>query len=219
MTEAMAWDWEVSKDKTWLNPSEESYYLATRWKKQGRKSILDLGCGLGRHAILFAKNGFSVCGVDLSSEGISHMMQWAEHEHVQVDSKEADMMSLPFPNDSFDCVFAFHVIYHCDTQGMRKVIEEMKRVLKPGGELFCTLYSKDTLSYRNQSYPKVDDNTLIKMEEGPEKGIPHFFADLDDVLKLFSDFRIIEVRHKDDCYHDNQKHDFKHYFVLAEKTV
>lgn len=219
MTETMAWNWEASQDQIWLEPSEESYYLAERWRKQGRKSILDLGCGLGRHAILFAKSGFSVCGVDLSSEGIAHMMKWAEQENVSLDSKKADMMNLPFPANTFDCVFAFHVIYHCDTQGMRKVIGEMKRVLKPGGELFCTLYSKDTRFYREQSYPKIDDNTLVKMEEGPEKGIPHFFADLDDTLKLFSDFQIIEIRHKDDCYLHGRKHDFKHYFVLAEKTV
>jgi 2-polyprenyl-3-methyl-5-hydroxy-6-metoxy-1,4-benzoquinol methylase len=66
VTETKAWDWTAAKEKVWLEPSEESYYLVNRWKTQGRKSILDLGCGLGRHSILFAKNGFDVSAMDLS---------------------------------------------------------------------------------------------------------------------------------------------------------
>ena len=42
-----AWDWSVVSDKkTWLEPCEESYYYASKWKREGRKSVLDLGCGL-----------------------------------------------------------------------------------------------------------------------------------------------------------------------------
>lgn len=219
MVETKAWNWEASTNSIWRRPSEESYYLARRWKEQGKKTILDLGCGLGRHAVFFAKEGFSVYGVDLSAEGIRSMLEWADHEKVRIDAKTADMMNLPFHDDFFDCVFAYHVIYHCDTEGIRDVIKEMKRVLKPGGELFCTLYSKDTRSFREHLYPQVDDNTLIKMEEGPEKGIPHFFADLDDTLNLFSEFHIISVDHKDNCFVNGEKHDFKHYFVLAQNEL
>ena len=49
-------DWKAVEDKSaWLDPCEESYYYAEKWKREGRKSILDLGCGLGRHSVLFAK--------------------------------------------------------------------------------------------------------------------------------------------------------------------
>lgn len=218
MTETKAWNWAASKEKIWLEPSQESYYLAHRWKEQGRKSILDLGCGLGRHSILFAENGFSVSAMDLSQDGVNHLQKWAERENLPVDAKTADMLRLPYPAASFDCVFSFHVISHCDTGGIVKVISEMHRVLKPGGELYCTLCSKETWSFRDAGYPKIDANTVVKTDEGPEKGIPHFFVDLDDVLHLFVDFEMIHIRHVDDCWFDGAKRKSKHYFLLAKKS-
>jgi len=64
-------DWKAVEDKSsWLDPCEESYYYAEKWKREGRKSILDLGCGLGRHSVLFAKYGFKVTAVDISEEAL-----------------------------------------------------------------------------------------------------------------------------------------------------
>ena len=219
MRKTKAWDWSTAKKEVWLEPSEESYYLAHRWKAQGRKSILDLGCGLGRHSILFARSGFDVTATDLSPEGVDHLKQWAEHEKLPVNAQTADMMALPYGDAAFDCVFSFHVISHCDTEGIRRVIAEMNRVLKPGGELYCTLCSKDTWSFRDAGYPKIDVNTVVKTDEGPEKGIPHFFVDMDDLLQLFSGFEIIRVRHVDDCWFDGAKRKSIHYFLLVRKPA
>ena len=59
MIKSKGWDWTVVKDDddcVWRNPSIESYYLLNRWMGQDKKYFLDLGCGSGRHAILFGKN-------------------------------------------------------------------------------------------------------------------------------------------------------------------
>ena len=66
-------NWNVVNGKfkdTWLEPSIESYYLVNRWKNQNKKQFLDLGCGLGRHTILFGKNEFDTYSFDLSKEAI-----------------------------------------------------------------------------------------------------------------------------------------------------
>ncbi len=217
METTKAWDWAAAKEDIWLRPSEESYYLAERWKAQKRQTILDLGCGLGRHSILFARRGFRVTSMDLSADGVDHLKQWAGREHLAVQAQTADMMDLPYETDCFDCVFSFHVISHCDTLGIRRVIAEMLRVLKPGGELYCTLCSKDSWSFHSAGYPRVDKNTVVKTDEGPEKGIPHFFVDLDDLLELFAGFEILRVRHVDDCWFDGAKRKSTHYFLLARK--
>lgn len=217
MTDSKAWNWNAAKEKIWLEPSEESYYLVNRWKAQGRKTILDLGCGLGRHSILFAKNGFSVSAMDLSQEGVNHLCEWAERENLQVNATTANMLSLPYADASFDCVFSFHVISHCDTEEIRKVISEIRRVLKPGGELYCTLCSKETWSFCKAGYPKIDENTVVKTDDGPEKGIPHFYVNLDDILRLFADFELLRIRHTDDCWFSGQKQDSRHYFITAQK--
>ena len=73
MAVSKAWDWGKERSPIWLEPCEESYYLAARWIGMGCETLLDLGCGLGRHAIHFARQGFRVSAFDLSEEGTAHL--------------------------------------------------------------------------------------------------------------------------------------------------
>ena len=212
------WDWSMvlsSEDKnTWLEPCEESHYYAYKWKKEGRRSILDLGCGLGRHSLLFAYHGFKTTAVDISKEAIDFIRNSSKKAGLDILSKVADMCDLPFADDAFDCVFAMHSAGHCDTAGMKRVLAEIRRVLKPEGTVFLTLCSKETYSYAEADLPFVDENTVIKTD-GPEQGVPHFFADPALIDELFSDFELIRVRHIDDCYYNGTWKNQKHYFIEA----
>ncbi len=215
MVVSKPWDWNLEQNPVWLDPCEASYYVASRWKSQGRKDLLDFGCGLGRHSIYFARQGFQVSAFDLSEDGLSHLRNWAMKERLDIDMRQADMLSLPYLDASFDCIFAYHVISHTTTEGMSQVMREIQRVLRPGGEIFLTLCSKDTWSFKEAGFPKLDANTVVKTDDGPEKGIPHFYVSLDDVIELFRGFGLHNVRHVDDCYYDGRKRNSKHYFVLA----
>lgn len=218
MSISKPWNWNEEKNQIWLNPSEESYYISARWKKQGYKKLLDFGCGLGRHSVYFSQQGFDVTAFDLSTDGIDHLKQWAKKENLEINAQVADMLELPYADQSFDCLFAYHVISHTDTFGMKKIMNEIKRVIKPGGEIYITLCSKDTWAFAEAGYPRIDENTVRKTEDGPEKDVPHFYVNLDDALKLFSEanLELISVRHTDDCYWDGQKRNSKHYFILAK---
>lgn len=220
MSISKPWDWNEEKNQMWLEPSEDSYYVSGRWKSSGYKTLLDFGCGLGRHSVFFTKQGFNVSAFDLSTDGTEHLKKWAEREALELDVQVADMLSLPYPDGAFDCLFAYHVISHTDTPGIQLILNEIERVIKPGGEIYITLCSKDTWSYKDACYPKIDENTVRKTEDGPEKGIPHFYVSLDDIFALFSEtgFTILRIRHTDDCYWDGQKRNSKHYFILAKKT-
>lgn len=127
------------------------------------------------------------------------------------------MLKLHYPDNSFDCIFAYHVISHTDTQGMKTILSEIERVLRPNGEIFLSLCSKDTWFFKEAGFPKIDENTIVKTEEGPEKGIPHFYVTIDDVLKLFGKFEMQSIRHVDDCYFEGEKRNSKHYFILAKR--
>lgn len=217
MTISKEWEWSKENDPIWLHPSEESYFLASRWKEAGFHKILDYGCGLGRHSIFFAKEGFDVSAFDLSAYGIEHLQDWAGRENLDINAEIADMLQLPYADASFDCVFAYHVISHTDTKGMETIVKGLKRILKKGGEFYITLCSKETWSFKEANFPKIDENTIVKMNDGPEKGIPHFYVTLDDILSLFKDFSILRVRHVDDCYFDGSKRNSsKHYYVLGK---
>ena len=215
MPVSKAWDWSRESNPIWLQPSEEVYYVAQRWKEKHVKTVLDFGCGLGRHAIYFSKQGFHVRAFDLSSEGTEYLKAWAEQEQLSIDVTTADMISLPYEADSFDAVFAYHVISHTDSAGIQKIIGEISRVLTVGGEIFFTLCSKESWSFKDAGYPRIDENTVVKTDDGPEKGIPHFYVTLDDILKLFADYDIERIRHTDDCYFSRRRQNSKHYFISA----
>lgn len=209
------WDWGIVSDKgMWLMPCEESYYYAEKWKRENYRSVLDLGCGLGRHAMLFAKYGFKTTAVDISSEAVEYLKKWQIDESVDILCKKADMSCLPFADDAFDCVFAMHSAGHTDTKGMKQILSEISRVLKPNGTVFITLCSKETPSFTEGKVPAVDENTLLKTE-GPEQGVPHFYVNLEDIVKLFSGYEIIKVRHIDECYNNGSNQSSKHYFIEA----
>lgn len=216
MSVSKAWDWNKALNPIWLQPSEESYFIAQQWKERHVKNVLDFGCGLGRHSIYFAKLGFRVSAFDLSEEGTAYLKAWAKKENLSIDVTTADMMALPYKDDSFDAVFAYHVISHTDSAGIRKIISEISRVLKVGGEIYLTLCSKETWSFQDAGYPKLDDNTVVKTEDGPEQGVPHFYVSLNDIIDLFANFDIERIRHTDDCYFSGQIQNSKHYFISAK---
>lgn len=220
MVESKAWDWKIVKNKqeqTWLEPSVESYYLIDRWQKQRKKDFLDLGCGLGRHTIQFAKAGFNTAGFDLSEESIRRTAKYAKAEKLDIALKVGDMLELPYSDASFDCILCRNVISHTDTAGMRQIVEELKRVLRPEGECYLTLGSKETWGFK-QDWPVVDENTKIRVEDGPENGIPHFYADYDLIQDLFKDFKIELVYQLEDFYEKNGKTlNSWHYHLLIKK--
>ncbi len=195
MVDSKAWNWDIVKGsykQYWQEPATESYYLINRWLTQGKKDFLDLGCGLGRHTIQFAKAGFKTSGFDLSETSIKQTREYAEKSGVKVDLKVGDMLNLPYPDKSFDCVYCRNVISHTDTKGMKKIVSELKRILRKDGECYLTLGSKQSWGFQ-QDWPVVDENTKIRIEDGPENGIPHFYADYDLILELFKDFQIEKV--------------------------
>ena len=219
MVDSKAWNWDIvegSHKRYWQEPATESYYLINRWLSQNKKDFLDLGCGLGRHTIQFAKAGFKVSGFDLSKASIGKTEEYAKQSGVSVDLKVGDMLDLPYDENSFDCIYCRNVISHTDTAGMKKIISELKRVLKKDGECYLTLGSKQTWGYK-QDWPVVDENTKIRIEDGPENGIPHFYADYELIQELFKDFQIIKIFHIEDFIVKKQVISSFHYHVLIKK--
>ena len=216
-----SWKWEMlaeNQKEYWRNPSEESYYLVNRWKTQGKRDFLDLGCGLGRHSILFGKNAFNVRCFDLSEEALKSTRKWAEEENLLFQYSHGDMLDLPYNDDSVDCIMCINVISHSDTAGVEKAISEIGRVLKADGECFLTLASKESWGYMQEDWPLLDKNTRLRMDNGPENGIPHFYADYEEAKSLFSDFETVNISHVKTYYeHDGNMYISAHFHILIKK--
>lgn len=213
MVESKEWNWAEVKGDFWNEPSEDIYYYLNRWKNKNFTCFLDLGCGLGRHSILFAKNGFDTYSFDLSQYGIDALEKKSRELGLNIKTTVGDINKLPFDANMFDCLLAYHVISHTDTKGIKTIISEINRVLKEHGEFFITLCSKNSPSFCKKGYPKIDENTILKTEE-PELNVPHFYSDLDGVKDLLKDFELIRIRHIEDIYENTSSW---HYFIHGIK--
>ena len=144
MVKSKGWNWnlvEDNEDCIWKNPSVESYYLLNRWKSQGKNNFLDLGCGIGRHTIMFGSYDFNVFAFDISEEAIERTKEWALKEGLTIDYKIGDMLCLPYEDNSMDAILCRNVISHSDTNGVKQIMSEIKRVLRKDGECYLSLGS------------------------------------------------------------------------------
>ena len=104
------------------------------------KRVLEVGCGAGTDLARFARGGALVTGIDLSQSAIDLARRNFEQQGLQADLREADGEQLPFEDDTFDLVYAHGVVQY--TPDGRKLVDECRRVLKPGGEAVFQVYNR-----------------------------------------------------------------------------
>ena len=106
---------------------------------RGRR-VLEVGCGAGVDLARFAKGGAEVVGVDLASSAIDLARANFEQQGLSGEFRVADGEALPFPESSFDFVFAHGVVQY--TTNPQRLVDECRRVLKPGGEAVFQVYNR-----------------------------------------------------------------------------
>lgn len=206
------WDWEKINNDYWIIPDQYVYYLVNRWSGLNSKSLLDLGCGIGRHSKLFAENDFDVTAVDFSKTALEYIEKFSAADNLNIKTVLSDITSLDLNNDMFDAIIAFNSIYHTDENGFQNVVNEIKRTLKIGGEMFITLLTKEDPSYAEACDSVVDPHTRMKTEEDGSE-LPHFFVDYFEIESVFEGFKIIEVKQITEFF-NSKKH--IHYNVLLK---
>lgn len=107
--------------------------------------LLEVGCSMGNDTIQFARRGMHVTGVDITEKAIELIQGRFALYGEKGDFRVADAEALPFEDNTFDAVYSFGVLHHTpDTAG---AIEEIRRVLKPGGKAFIMLYNTYSLNW------------------------------------------------------------------------
>lgn len=168
--------------------------------------VLDLGCGFGRHALLFAGAGYDVIAADISAVSLSHVAGRAAESGLVIELVEHDMTRPPFPYESvcFDVVVAIQVIHHQLASGIARTLDEMYRVLRPGGLLLVSLPSGP--SDKSCEWDELEPHTAAP-RSGPEAGIPHHFCDTREAERLFRLFDVQSV----------ELDEWEHWFVTARR--
>ncbi len=138
MTRYQPWE----KARSWFTPREPDRTVR-QWgpmlARSGRHRVLDVGCGGGRHAVFLARLGLAVTAGDLSSLALADAERWLEREQLQAGLVQFDMTALPFPSGAFDAVLSANVLHHAQPGQARAAVEEVWRVLRPGGLFLAVL--------------------------------------------------------------------------------
>lgn len=106
------------------------------------KRLLEIGCGMGTDLAAFARGGARVHAVDLTPRHLGIARQRLINEARPVKLARADGETLPFANETFDVVYSFGVLHH--TPGTQAAVDEIWRVLKPGGSAIVALYHRNS---------------------------------------------------------------------------
>jgi SAM-dependent methyltransferase len=113
--------------------------LAQRWRR-GR--LLNVGCAHGPDFPPFGQD-FELHGIDFSRKMLQLSQKYAEKYKFIASLVEADARFLPYADNSFDWAIAVATYHHIEgDEGRLQALKELKRVLKPGGEAFITVWNK-----------------------------------------------------------------------------
>jgi SAM-dependent methyltransferase len=214
-TAHLAWNdrWNTPHGRAeWLTPEPDVAAFAAQLATGPAKRVLDLGCGVGRHALAYARLGLEVTAVDMAESGISELRRSATAENLEITTMIAAMTELPFADHTFDHVLSFNVIYHGDPLIVGAAVREIARVLKPGGTYQGTMLSK-----RNAKYGKGEEiapNTFVEDAVDPEdsdKIHPHYYCNAAELVELFSDFELLSLIDR-----EHVKPGSWHWHMLAE---
>jgi tellurite methyltransferase len=192
------WDkrWTAADQRErWEEPEELVRKLVPVVRERGGRRVIDVGCGIGRHAHFLAEQGFVSVGIDGSESGLAFAREQAQRARLSIDYRQAPFYALPVEDQSFDFAIAWNVVYHGDGDIAQRAIDEIRRVLVRGG-----LYVGTMLSKRNTNYGQgreVRPDTFVVDDADTDKAHPHFYCDAATLIRLHRGFELLELRDRE----------------------
>jgi SAM-dependent methyltransferase len=150
-----------------------------------RSRVLELGCGNGKTLATMLQRGWDVTAIDFASQAVMLSRRLVRSSSLG-DVMVADARVLPFKNNSFDSVFALHVIGHMHKVDRERIISELPHILKPGGNLFFSDFSINDFRFG-----KGNETEPATFQRGTGI-ITHYFIP-EEVIDLFSKFTPLSI--------------------------
>jgi SAM-dependent methyltransferase len=172
-----------------LNPSEAAINTLKTFREKNIKKIVELGVGLGRDTLFFAKNSINVEALDYSPAAIKIINKKILENKLSnlVSAKIFDVRKkLPFEDNSVEACFS-HMLYcmALSTAELKYLNSEICRILKPGGFNIYTVRHTGDGDYKNGKHVGED----LYENDG---FIVHFFSE-GKVKKIAAGFTIINI--------------------------
>jgi len=169
-------------------PSAKVLEAINYFRKANLRTVLDLGCGTGRHTQVLHESGFAAYGCDSSRDAL----RIARGRLPPVQFQQCDVGFLPYHEEAIDGIICHAVIQHGTMAAIRRTIAEIHRVLKKSALLFLTVVSTEHPEYLTGQ--EIEPGTKINID-AIDGDMPHHYFNEAEIRFLFRDFSITKLEH------------------------
>ncbi|MBN1876536.1 MAG: class I SAM-dependent methyltransferase [Anaerolineae bacterium] len=172
-----------------------------------KKEILECGAGVwpGSEPLLmrFHEQGYVTHGVEIAADRLAAARDYCTARQVDLDIRQGDMRQLPFADTSLSFVFSYNAIFHMKKVDIALDMEEILRVLRPGGLCFVNFLSVEDMEYGEGE--AVGNGEFVQMEAG-ERTLHSYYEDNEadiyfrEYKLLLKEKRILERWFDDEKY-------------------
>lgn len=189
--------WELQE------PQPQVLKLIDLLREQGGSRVLDLGCGLGRHLLLLAAEGFETYGIDVSPTAVETCRRRLREAGLSATATRSDMATISQPNSFFDAVIAWNVLYHATSNDMVRVIGVVRDTLKDRGLLLATFISTADGQYvrsrellaGGRAAELEPDTFVIPGDTVTDKALSHHYSKECEIREKFLDgFEVVWLK-------------------------
>lgn len=157
------------------------------------RKVLDCGAGGNLPPLaLFAEHGYNTCGVEFDQRALDRAEAFEKENGMTLGIVNGDMRQLKFENEEFSYVYSYNSIFHMTKAEIGKAMNEMKRVLKPGGLLFVNFASVNDFRYGQDE--RAGEGEFLHLEGG--ELVLHSYYDIDEADKYFDGMEIIHKENR-----------------------
>lgn len=160
--------------------------------------VLDLGCGAGNNSYFFAREGFSVTGIDASPTAIEYVKKRFKNEGLTGDFRVMDMKNInQFPESHFNIILDRQSLSTSHYAFVKSSVKEIHRLLNGQGIFISFFYNKDHPGFNEcKKMGSTEDDNTYYFNQTPSK----FFSgsrrvtllDHSSHKEIFSEYKILE---------------------------
>lgn len=155
-----------------------------------KKNILDCGAGgVLPPLAIFKEHGYETTGIDISDSAIEYAKKFESENDIKLHITKGDMKELTFKDNSFSYCYSYNTIFHMSKEDIKKSLEEMKRVLAPGGLMFVNFVS--TADERCGEGEEAGSGEYYEMEHGEK--VLHSYFEENEGEELFDQLNLKKV--------------------------
>lgn len=166
-------------------PYDEVASFVYRYSKGNREiKILEVGSGDGNNLWYLKKEGFNICGIEISQERIDNARLRLSEDDLNVEIKKGSFTEIDYPDETFDLVIDRGAVTCVNYEDANTAINEINRVLKENGYFYFNPFSEQDGNLFNGTF--IEDGRVKLTGNGFDKYEGMNYYSVKDILKMFT---------------------------------